>query len=60
MTADVANSCAVVELRQYTHRPGRREELIELFEEKFLTGQAEAGMTVIATFRDLNDADRFV
>jgi hypothetical protein len=60
MTADVANSCAIVELRQYTHHPGRRDDLIELFEEKFLTGQIEAGMTVIATFRDLSDADRFV
>ena len=60
MTAGVANSCAVVELRQYTHHPGRRDDLIELFEEKFIAGQVEAGMTVIATFRDLNDADRFV
>jgi NIPSNAP len=60
MTAGVANACAVVELRQYTHQPGRRDDLIELFEEKFLPGQADAGITVIATFRDMNDADRFV
>jgi quinol monooxygenase YgiN len=60
MTADIASARAVVELRQYTHHPGRRDDLIELFEEKFLAGQAEAGMTVIATFRDLNDPDRFV
>ena len=60
MTAGGEDSCAIVELRQYTHHPGRRDDLIELFEEKFLTGQIEAGMTVIATFRDLNDADRFV
>jgi quinol monooxygenase YgiN len=60
MTARIADPCAIVELRQYTHHPGRRDELIELFEEKFLTGQADAGMTVIATFRDVNDPDRFV
>jgi hypothetical protein len=60
MTADVANACVIVELRQYTHHPGRRDDLIELFEEKFLPGQTDAGMTVIATFRDMNDADRFV
>jgi quinol monooxygenase YgiN len=60
MTARAANACAVVELRQYTHRPGRRDDLIELFETKFVAGQIEAGMTVIAAFRDLNDADRFV
>jgi quinol monooxygenase YgiN len=60
VTARTADPCAVVELRQYTHHPGRRDDLIELFEEKFLTGQAEAGMTVIATFRDANDPDRFV
>jgi hypothetical protein len=60
MTADVANACAIVELRQYTHHPGRRDDLIKLFEEKFLPGQIDAGMTVIATFRDANDADRFV
>jgi hypothetical protein len=60
MTAELANACAIVELRQYTHHPGRRDDLIALFEEKFLAGQTDAGMTVIATFRDRNDADRFV
>ncbi|HTA40622.1 MAG TPA: NIPSNAP family protein [Candidatus Acidoferrales bacterium] len=60
MTAGLANACAIVELRQYTHHPGRRDDLIALFEEKFLAGQTEAGMTVIATFRDVNDSNRFV
>ena len=43
MTAGIAKSCAIVELRQYTHHPGRRDALIELFEQKILAGQTETG-----------------
>jgi hypothetical protein len=31
----------VVELRQYVARPGRRDELIALFEERFIEGQED-------------------
>lgn len=55
-----ADPCAIVELRQYTHHPGRRDELIALFEAKFVDAQAAVGMPVIASFRDANDPDRFV
>jgi hypothetical protein len=50
----------VVELRQYTLKPGRRDELIALFEREFVESQEAAGMDVIGTFRDEADADRFV
>ncbi|MCF6470633.1 NIPSNAP family protein [Nonomuraea sp. MG754425] len=51
---------AVIELRQYTLRPGRRDELIELFDREFVESQEAAGMVVLGQFRDLDDADRFV
>ncbi|MFD0020288.1 NIPSNAP family protein [Streptomyces sp. NPDC058382] len=51
---------AVIELRQYTLRPGRRDELIELFDREFVETQEAAGMSVLGQFRDLDDPDRFV
>lgn len=50
----------VIELRQYTHHPGKRDTLIDLFERTFIEPQQDAGMRIIGTFRDLNDPDRFV
>ncbi|HEY0858444.1 MAG TPA: NIPSNAP family protein [Albitalea sp.] len=50
----------VIELRQYTLRPGRREVLIELFEREFVETQQALGMQVLGTFRDLDRPDRFV
>jgi len=50
----------VLELRQYTLHPGRRDALIALFEREFVEPQEAAGARVIGTFRDLDDADRFV
>lgn len=52
--------CAVVELRDYTLHPGRRDELIELFEREFIEAQEAAGLRVIAQFRDLDRPDHFV
>ncbi|MQY13745.1 hypothetical protein SRB5_38970 [Streptomyces sp. RB5] len=51
---------SVIELRQYTLRPGRRDELIDLFDREFVDPQEEAGMSVLGQFRDLDDPDRFV
>ena len=59
-TIDVAEALSVLELRQYTLHPGRRDELIALFEREFVEPQEAAGMRVLATFRDLDDPDRFV
>jgi hypothetical protein len=50
----------VLELRQYTLHPGRRDDLIDLFERQFVEGQEAAGMTLIGQFRDLDHPDRFV
>jgi quinol monooxygenase YgiN len=50
----------IVELRQYKLRPGRRDELIELFDAHLVESQEEVGMSVIGQFRDLDRPDRFV
>ena len=50
----------IVELRQYTLKPGQRDTLIELFEREFIETQEAEGMDVIGIFRDLDDPDRFV
>jgi quinol monooxygenase YgiN len=52
--------CPIVELRQYTLHPGKRDTLIELFDREFITSQEAVGMTVIGQFRDLDNPDRFV
>ena len=50
----------VVELRQYTLHPGRRDELIELFDRELVETQESCGMTVLGQLRDLDRPDRFV
>jgi hypothetical protein len=50
----------VVELRQYTLHPQRRDALIELFDSAFVEPQEMEGMSVMGQFRDLDDPDRFV
>ena len=54
------NASPVVELRQYTLKPGRREALIGIFDGQLIEGQEAAGMTVIGQFRDLDRPDMFV
>jgi hypothetical protein len=50
----------VIELRRYVLHPGRRDELIDLFERQFIEPQEALGMRIVGTFRDLDDPDRFV
>jgi len=50
----------IVELRQYTLRGGRRDELIALFEREFIESQEAVGAHILGLFRDLDDPDRFV
>ena len=50
----------IVELRQYTLHPGRRDELIELFDREFVETQEVVGIQVIGQFYDLDDPNRFV
>ncbi|MEP6564235.1 MAG: NIPSNAP family protein, partial [Mesorhizobium sp.] len=54
------NASPVVELRQYTLKPGRRDTLIGIFDTHLITGQEDAGMTIIGQFRDLDRPDMFV
>jgi NIPSNAP protein len=50
----------ILELRQYTLHPGRRDELVELFEREFVESQEELGAQIVGTFRDVADPARFV
>ncbi|MGZ4780275.1 MAG: NIPSNAP family protein [Oryzihumus sp.] len=50
----------VLELRQYTCRPGQREALIELFDRELVETQEMHGARILGQFRDLDDPDRFV
>lgn len=52
--------CPVVELRQYTLKPGRRDDLIALFERYFLEGQEQYRMQILGQFRRSADPDQFV
>ena len=53
-------AASIVELRQYAMKPGRVDDLIHLFDQHFLSGQEQVGMTMIGQFRNLDDPDRFV
>ena len=50
----------LVELRRYTLHPGRRDELIELFDRAFVETQEAVGIQVIGQFYDLDDPNRFI
>ena len=50
----------VVELRQYTLRPGQRDVLIDLFDRELVESQEADGMAIVGQFRDLDDPDRFI
>lgn len=56
----MATCCPIVELRQYTLHPGRREVLIDIFERELVETQEAVGIRVLGTFRDLDDPNRFV
>ena len=46
--------CPIVELRQYTLYPGKRDTLMDLFDREFVESQEAVGMTLIGQFRDLD------
>src|SRR2546430_14935965 len=52
--------CPIVELRQYTLHPGKRDVLIDLFDREFIEPQEALGIKVIVQFRDLDRPDLFV
>lgn len=55
-----ANRWPLVELRRYTLHPGRRDELVALFEREFLESQEAVGMQVLLHAREPAAPDRFV
>src|SRR5262245_8827904 len=63
MSASIAielRCCPVLELRQYTLKPGQRDALIDVFDRYFVEAQEAVGMTVVGQFRDRQRSDRFV
>jgi hypothetical protein len=50
----------VIELRRYVMKPGRRDDLIDLFEREFLESQEQCGMLPLGHYRDLEDDNSFV
>ncbi|MEU4251966.1 NIPSNAP family protein [Amycolatopsis sp. NPDC026612] len=50
----------VLELRRYTLHPGRRDELIELFEREFVEPQEAVGAHLFGLFRSPAAPDEFV
>jgi hypothetical protein len=52
--------CPVLELRQYTLKPGQRDAFIALFDRHFVESQEAVGMTIVGQFRDRRRSDRFV
>jgi hypothetical protein len=55
-----ATESQIVELRQYSLRPGGRDILIDTFDRWFIEPQEAAGAQLIGQFRDLDDPHRFV
>src|SRR5438270_545505 len=47
--------CPIVELRQYTLHPEKRDVLIDLFDRQFIEPQEALGMKIIGPFRDVDD-----
>lgn len=50
----------VVELRQYTMVPGRRQDFVDIFDREFVETQEALGIEVVAQFTDLDKPDRYV
>lgn len=50
----------IVDLRMYTHQPGRRDDFIQLFEREFIETQEAVGIQVLGQFYDLDDPNRCI
>lgn len=50
----------VLELRQYTMVPGRRDDFVDIFDREFVETQEVLGIEVLGQFRDLGNPDRYV
>jgi quinol monooxygenase YgiN len=59
-TPPLAPSPTVFELRNYAMQPGRRDELIDMFETHFVESQEVLGSLIVGIFRNLDDPNRWV
>lgn len=59
MSAPSVHPWAIVELRRYTLHPGRRGDLVTLFDTEFVHTQEAVGIDVIGQFTDDDHADTF-
>ncbi len=57
---DFSSFETVLELRRYTLHPGRRDELISLFEREFVSPQEAVGAHLFGLFRVPSSPDEFV
>ncbi|MEV6647399.1 NIPSNAP family protein [Amycolatopsis sp. NPDC051371] len=57
---DFSSFETVLELRRYTLHPGRRDELISLFEREFVSPQEAAGAHLFGLFRVPSSPDEFL
>lgn len=60
LPVDFSSFETVLELRRYTLHPGRRDELISLFEREFVEPLEEAGAHLFGLFRSPAAPDQFV
>lgn len=49
----------ILELRMYTLRKGRRDEMIELFDRELIEPREEVGIQIIGQFRDVDNPKRW-
>src|SRR5262245_23093605 len=54
------NYSPIIDLRMYTHQPGRRDDFVKLFEDQFIETQEAVGIQVIGQFYDLEHPDRCI
>ena len=59
ITEASATCCPVVELRQYTILPGKRDAFIRLYEDRFIESQEDAGISLPGQFRVVGFPNRF-
>jgi hypothetical protein len=59
-TREGVGDAPVVELRQYTLKPGMTDALVDVFEAHFIEGQELTGMRIGGIFRDLDRPEKFV
>ena len=50
---------AIIEMRSYKTRPGKRPEFIEIFMSRSLPAHREIGMKVVGPFLSIEDPDTF-